>query len=1100
MALVEAASLMFSAGLEVASLVWMEISMFAVAALIYLFCIGGTPTSFMQNVLPSKKKVMDGEDVPSNRFPAKPRKLQAPRGETQSESLEEHRGVLKTWNESKAASDAPRVDLSSVVHSMQKLGRSPQEIVAELRSAIDSNPGLLTGVSDLAGALLRDDAVELLDGTIKLLEAHKQPVDIAMYAGLMGGLLRRRNYDAVSATVLRVPAQDLTPKMRTMLVTAAVHRARLDEALGHMRQMSAPADGSHAALAPGAVIQLLALAAREQRVSAAASELQRICARVETKQFEELIRSESKRAGGSTACRELIAAGTALNVPKGPVAYQALAHALASAGQTLELRALVDDLEAEGSSGLTVSEPLALTLLAASQSIRDADLAARVVALHRLACAGAPGVRVLSAACSTLVACDRYEAACDFYESEMKQKNMWPDATLMNSLLKVAAQAGRQDLVQYLSDNAGCMRSSGYAANGAKDELQRQATLIKNYARERDLAGASRVFKEARSSGASLTPLIYNCYLDACVQCGDLEGAKAHFTEMKQLNFIDVVGYNTLLKAFLGKGCTQEAHELVKEMAARGLQANKVTFNELLHARVLAKDHRGLWSLMDEMKAAGVPANSVTCSILLKSLTAHSAPADVQKIIGLIDEVEEAIDEVLFSSVIEACIRIRQLDILSDLMRRYRQKGGFINLTAPTYGSMIKAYGQSGDLVRVRELWQEMEDRSVRPTSITLGCMTEALVANQQPDEAWDLLHAQLQAEDRQGCVNTVIYSTVLKGFAVQRQIDKVFRVYKDMRKKDIPCNTITYNTMLDACAKCCTMDRAHGLLEDMAGSCVEPDIITYSTIVKGYCLSGDVDRAFQVLDDMKGDDKIAPDEIMYNSILDGCAKQHRVDDALKLLEEMKATGVIPSNYTLSILVKLLGHSRRLTQAFDVVEDLSKKHGFRPNVQVYTCLVQACLLNRRLEKALALHDTMLADSCRVDEKFYAVLARGCLQLHQPLKAVEVVRAAYQLPGHSLASPARKDAWPVGVEARALEEIAGRLQMGGPEDQDALASLRTDLYEQRGVRLPEGQGASASYNRQGGGQQSWGNSGGQQGWGSSGGGQHRGRRGGANRGK
>merc|ERR1719253_646764 len=349
--------------------------------------------------------------------------------------------------------------------------------------------------------------------------------------------------------------------------------------------------------------------------------------------------------------------------------------------------------------------------------------------------------------------------------------------------------------------------------------------------------------------------------------------------------------------------------------------------------------------------------------------------------------------------------------------------------------------------------------------------MTEALVANRYADEAWELLRAQSQAEGREGCVNTVIYSTVLKGFAWTRAIDKVFSVYKEMRKQNIPCNTITYNTMLDACAKCCTMDRAHGLLEDMQGSCVEPDIITYSTIVKGYCMEGDVDRAFQVLDDMKGDDKLAPDEIMYNSILDGCAKQHRVDDALRLLEEMKATGVIPSNYTLSILVKLLGHSRRLTQAFDVVEDLSKKHGFRPNVQVYTCLVQACLLNRRLEKALALHDTMLADSCRVDEKFYAVLARGCLQLHQPLKAVEVVRAAYQLPGHSLASPARKDARPVGiVEARALEEIAGRLQMGGPEDQDALASLRTDLLEQRGVRLTEGQGAAASYNRRGGGQQ------------------------------
>merc|ERR1719218_449 len=102
----------------------------------------------------------------------------------------------------------------------------------------------------------------------------------------------------------------------------------------------------------------------------------------------------------------------------------------------------------------------------------------------------------------------------------------------------------------------------------------------------------------------------------------------------------------------------------------------------------------------------------------------------------------------------------------------------------------------------------------------------------------------------------------------------------------------------------------------------VEPDIITYSTIVKGYCLSGDLDRAFNVLEEMKRDAKFAPDEILYNSLLDGCAKQHRVDEALKLLEDMTQSGTAPSNYTLSILVKLMGRSRRLNQAFTVIDQL----------------------------------------------------------------------------------------------------------------------------------------------------------------------------------
>jgi len=559
---------------------------------------------------------------------------------------------------------------------------------------------------------------------------------------------------------------------------------------------------------------------------------------------------------------------------------------------------------------------------------------------------------------------------------------------------------------------------------------------------------------------------------------------------------VDVVGYNTLLKAYLARGRTEDARALVSEMRARGLQANKVTYNELLHAKVMGKDRRGVWQLVEEMQTAGVHPNSVTCSILLKSLAAQSSAAgDMRRVIELIGEIEEPIDEVLLSSVIEACIRTKQLDLLSGLLRHYRQKGGFVTLAAPTYGSMIKAYGQAGDVVRVNELWQEMDEHGVKPTSITLGCMVEALVTNSRAEEAWELVHSQLENEERRGCINTVIYSTVLKGFAVTRQVDKVFVAYKEMQAKGIPCNTITYNTLLDACAKCNAMSRASELLQDMAAASVEPDIITYSTIVKGYCVEGDVDRAFQVLEDMKSDDKFAPDEIMYNSILDGCAKQHRVDESLRVLDEMKASGIAPSNYTLSILVKILGHARRLGQAFRMVEDMSVQNSFRPNVQVYTCLVQACILNKKLDRALSLHDTMVADvGSAIDEKFYGTLTKGCWQLNQPLKAIEVVRAAYQLPGHGLLASSRKGGYPVGVEARALEELAGRLQCGGNDEQMALERLNADLQQFRGFRISEGAfsaGSRAPPRRRGGGGGGGGYGGG---YGGGGGGYAGGRRG------
>merc|ERR1719487_1682291 len=511
------------------------------------------------------------------------------------------------------------------------------------------------------------------------------------------------------------------------------------------------------------------------------------------------------------------------------------------------------------------------------------------------------------------------------------------------------------------------------------------ASAIKALAREGDLEGGVTLLRKFVEDGNAPNAVLYNCILDACVECGDLERALSFFDEMKSLKLVDIVSYNTVLKAYLRQSKTSKAQDLLKEMNNAGLKASQVTYHELLNAMVASHDRHGMWLLVDEMTNAGVPPSSITCSILLKALAERSEPADVQRTMGLLTSLEGPMDEVLLSSAIEACIRVKKLGLLSDLIRRYRSQTDTVGtLAAPSYGSMIKAFGQAGDTAQVHELWLDMEARGVKPSPITLGCMVEALVVNGQAEEAWDLVRRQQEVDTDEVLVNTVVYSTVLKGFATAKQIEKVFVVYQEMKERGMECNTITYNTLLDACAKCDLMSRTPELLKDMQKDNVEPDLISYSTLIKGYCLEGSIDRAFGILHKMKTEGKLEADEIMYNSLLDGCAKQQRVEEALKVLKEMEASvKVTPSNYTLSILVKLLGRARRLGQAFEVVEDISARYGFRPNVQVYTCLMQACMANRKLDRAFVLHDTMVKAGCSPDERLYVALVRGRLHFTTP---------------------------------------------------------------------------------------------------------------------
>merc|ERR1719409_1287406 len=147
----------------------------------------------------------------------------------------------------------------------------------------------------------------------------------------------------------------------------------------------------------------------------------------------------------------------------------------------------------------------------------------------------------------------------------------------------------------------------------------------------------------------------------------------------------------------------------------------------------------------------------------------------------------------------------------------------------------------------------------------------------------------------------------------------------------------------------------------------------------------------------MKRETRLKPDEIMYNSLLDGCAQNNLVDEGLRLLEQMESENVRPSNFTLSILVKMMNRARKLDNAFTIVERISKKYKFRPNVHVYTNLVQACVSNRALQRGFDVLSQMVKEKVHPDNRTYTVLVRGCIAANQLEQASQVLRAGLGLP-------------------------------------------------------------------------------------------------------
>ena len=119
-------------------------------------------------------------------------------------------------------------------------------------------------------------------------------------------------------------------------------------------------------------------------------------------------------------------------------------------------------------------------------------------------------------------------------------------------------------------------------------------------------------------------------------------------------------------QAHLNAGRLDEAPKLTLEMSSRRVRANRVTFNELLYARVFAKYRVGAWKFLDHMKSANIAMNAVTCSFLLKSLMAHTPQRNIKSAFYLVLETE--VDDAFLSAAVEACNKLQHMKPLSQLL------------------------------------------------------------------------------------------------------------------------------------------------------------------------------------------------------------------------------------------------------------------------------------------------------------------------------------------------------------------------------------------------------------------------------------------------
>jgi pentatricopeptide repeat protein len=971
---------------------WVELSFLVFFALGFLFLR-------FDNLLRSPQKQKGAVDDTQSKLR---KKLEA------DVSIGQNRSAVDAWRAVRSQGPTQVETLKIVV---QALASSEPEALHEVVDHMAAHPTILscprvaTAVLDIVA---RTGHVGTMEG---LSQVFRQKMRIAptpqTYEVLLGGYASVGDEKKVQELCdeIRAANQKLTARGYSLTIKGFLKNSMGDAALQHVMAMR------HAGfyVPPFAVTQLLRVACDTGRTveifdrakASGVFETSKATAALPAEAVAVLLDDCCKRNDVELASRvQELASESGTQLLTG--AFDSLLKTYVVAGDARAIT-LFEDMQR---SGARISEGLCVGLLARAADSKFLRFAEEVVTFVRER--DGMSIVVYSALMKVYAYSGLYDKACDLYD-QIKADGLEPDSMMYGCLMKFAAECGRTELSRTLSERSPTL------------DVQNYMSLIRAAGRDKDVERAFSVLQRLRDSGVAIDLPAYNCVLDVCVSVGDMKRAKQLIEQMKGSCHIDIITHNTLLKGYCNVGDISGAKAWLQEMERSGNPPNDVSYNCLINAAISTGRFNDAWETITMMQSNNVPVDHYTISIMMKSLKKARNPKQVVKTLELLDSsgIDVCSDEILLNTVVETCIWHKQYQRLEQVLQSFHASG--LRPSVPTYGSLIKACSAMNRIDRCWVLWRQIvEERGMEPSDIVLGCMLDALVCNDSLEAAVQLLG------EWKGRVkpNTVMYSTIIKGFASTRQSSRAMDMWREMLALKIPMNTVAYNALIDAQARVGAMEEVEILVTSMEPNGCTPDVITFSTIVKGYCVKGELYKALEVFEGIERNGMVA-DAIIYNTILDGCIRHNNMELADQLVGNVDKYKVTPSNFTVGILVKMYGRRGQLEEAFKVVNTLPKQFGFAPNAQVLTCLMCACVNNRAIPRAFAVFEDLKRSREGADVRAYGALLSGCVRHGHLEEAAQLVEEAYGLKdGKPQLSPREN------IEAERLEQLFRSLAQKG----------------------------------------------------------------------
>ncbi|RYR21408.1 hypothetical protein Ahy_B03g066685 isoform C [Arachis hypogaea] len=329
-----------------------------------------------------------------------------------------------------------------------------------------------------------------------------------------------------------------------------------------------------------------------------------------------------------------------------------------------------------------------------------------------------------------------------------------------------------------------------------------------------------------------------------------------------------------------------------------------------------------------------------------------------------------------YHSMIESLAKIRQYQIMWDLVNAMRKKG---MLNIETFCIIMRKYARAQKVDEAIYTFNVMEKYDISPNLAAFNGLLSALCKSKNVRKAQEIFDSM---KDR-FVPDSKTYSILLDGWGRAPSLPKAREVFREMVCMGCDPDIVTYGIMVDILCKAGRVDEAVEIVKEMdANNCGATSFI-YSVLVHTYGVENRIEDAINTFIEMESKG-IKPDVVVYNALIGAFCKANKFKNVHRVLQEMESNGVDPNSRTCNVIISGLISQGETDRAFRVFRRMVKS--CEPDADTYTMLIKMFCERNELEMATKIWKYMKSKRFVPSLHTYSVLINGLCQKGNAMKA------------------------------------------------------------------------------------------------------------------